>query len=84
LPGVIAGRAPASYAALSIESSDEGEHANDRSIDHRDALLAAVALTAVVVAQRVDAQCAGDCNDDGEVSINDLIAVVNVSLVRCR
>ena len=44
------------------------------------ALLAAVALTAVVVAQRVDAQCAGDCNDDGEVSINDLIAVVNVSL----
>src|SRR5215470_1810772 len=44
------------------------------------ALLAAVALTVIVVARPVKAQCAGDCNEDGDVSINDLIEVVNVSL----
>src|SRR5262245_15198518 len=44
------------------------------------ALLAGLALTGMIVAGPVRAACEGDCNNDGEVSIDDLIAVVNVSL----
>jgi hypothetical protein len=42
-------------------------------------VLASLALTASAVA----AQCCGDCNGDGQVSINELITAVNNALAGC-
>jgi hypothetical protein len=47
-------------------------------------LLAFVAVVALFIwAARVDAQCCGDCDGDGRVSISELITAVNNSLDNC-
>ena len=44
------------------------------------ALLVSLVLCAALRVESAYAECMGDCNDDGEVTIDDLVKVVNVSV----
>lgn len=47
---------------------------------HTATLLLCATLVAILGSGRASAQCVGDCNGDGEVTINELILGVNIAL----